>query len=167
MARLHWIEIAASGRLAISARPRADDWLETEIAEWKTEGLDVVVSLLEGEEVSELGLRREPELCRLHGIEFVSFPIADRGLPASRRDALQLAHFISGGIAAGRSIMVHCRAGIGRSSIVAACGLIGLGIGADRALELIKDARGVSVPDTEEQHDWIVAFEAAQRMADR
>jgi hypothetical protein len=87
MSRLHWIEIGAAGRIAIMARPRADEWLETEVNEWKNSDVDVVVSLLEHEEVSELGLRREAELCRSKGIDFISFPIPDRGLPESRREA--------------------------------------------------------------------------------
>jgi hypothetical protein len=32
------------------------------------------------------------------------------------------------------------------------------GIEAGAALALIKEARGVSVPDTDEQRDWIMAF---------
>src|SRR5215207_7452876 len=79
MSRIHWIEMP--GRFAIMARPRADDWLEVDITEWRTSGVDLVVSLLEREEVSELGLQREAELCRACGIEFVSFPIPDRGVP--------------------------------------------------------------------------------------
>jgi len=158
MSRLHWIEISAVGRIAISARPRADDWLETEVGEWKASGLDMVVSLLEREEVSELGLQRESELCRACGIEFVSFPIPDRGVPEAKRDVLQIASSIASGIADGRSIAVHCRAGIGRSSIIAACALICSGIEASDALTQIKAARGLTVPDTDEQRDWILAF---------
>ena len=33
MSRLHWIEMP--GRLAIMARPRADDWLEVDVTEWR------------------------------------------------------------------------------------------------------------------------------------
>ncbi len=47
MSRLHWIEIRAAERIAIMARPRADEWLEMEVNEWKKSGVDVVVSLLE------------------------------------------------------------------------------------------------------------------------
>src|SRR4051812_30788730 len=101
MSRLHWIEIPAAGRIAISARPRADDWLEAEVAEWKASGLDMVVSLLERDEVSELGLQREAELCRAGEIEFVSFPIPDRGVPQTQPDALQIANSIASGVAKG------------------------------------------------------------------
>jgi protein-tyrosine phosphatase len=158
MSRLHWIDAPTAGRIAIAARPRADDWLETEIVEWKASGLDMVVSLLEQEEVSELGLQREAEFCRASTIEFTSFPIPDRGLPESRHDVLQIARTIARQLADGRSIAIHCRAGIGRSSVIAACALICSGIGASDALALIKDARGLRVPDTDEQRDWIMAF---------
>jgi protein-tyrosine phosphatase len=157
MSRLHWIEFPAAARMAIMARPRADDWLETEVAEWRTCVVEMIVSLLEREEVSELGLQREAELCRANGIEFVSFPIPDRGVPEIH-PARELADSIAGGIAGGRSIAIHCRAGIGRSSIIAASALICSGIKAGDALALIKEARGVSVPDTEEQRDWILTF---------
>jgi hypothetical protein len=42
--------------------------------------------------------------------------------------------------------------------LIAASVLICSGIEADGALALIKEARGVSVPDTEEQRDWILTF---------
>ena len=44
-----------AGRLAIMARPRAGEWLGDEISGWRAEGIDTVISLLEQEEVSELG----------------------------------------------------------------------------------------------------------------
>lgn len=88
MSRLHWIEMP--GRLAIMARPRADDWLEVDVAEWKTSGVDLVVSLLERDEVSELGLQEEADLCWASGIEFISFPIPDRGVPEIQQ-ALKIA----------------------------------------------------------------------------
>lgn len=145
------------------ARPRADEWLETEVNQWKTSGVNLVVSLLEHEEVSELGLQREAELCRSHGIDFISFPIPDRGLPESRREASQIAHLLAAGLRDGRSMAIHCRAGIGRSSVIAACALICSGIEAEEALALISASRGLIVPDTDEQRDWVVAFGNARR----
>jgi len=54
------------------------------VAGWKTERIDTVISLLERDEVEELGLGPEAGLCSREGMEFVSFPIADRGVPESR-----------------------------------------------------------------------------------
>jgi hypothetical protein len=41
------------------------------------------------------------------------------------------------------------------------------GIEANEALRLIRAARGVMVPDTEEQRDWIIAFGEMNRSAAR
>ncbi|MGC2781957.1 MAG: hypothetical protein WA418_40625, partial [Bradyrhizobium sp.] len=70
MSRLHWIDLPISGRLAIAARPRAGDWLDDEIGAWASDGVAVVVSLLEPAEVHELGLQREAALCQSHGMAF-------------------------------------------------------------------------------------------------
>jgi protein-tyrosine phosphatase len=167
LSRLHWIEARTSGRLAIAARPRADDWLEAEIAEWKCEGIDAVLSLLEREEILELKLQREAELCQSSGLEFISFPIPDRGVPAIMGDAIQLARSIADSVAHGHSVAVHCRAGIGRSSIIAATVLICSGVGAAQALASIGGARGLTVPDTEEQRNWVMVFERAYALSRR
>jgi protein-tyrosine phosphatase len=163
MPRLHWIDTPFAGRLAIMARPRAGDWLDDEIADWKTSGLDMVVSLLEPDEVAELDLQREAKLCGEMGIGFLSFPITDRDVPASVADAVSLAKDIATRVSDGRSIAIHCRAGIGRSSVIAACALVCIGIDAGRAFALIRDARGIDVPDTQEQRDWVFAFERVCR----
>jgi protein-tyrosine phosphatase len=160
---LHWIEIPAPGRLAIMARPRAGDWLADEIAGWKAAGIGLVVSLLEAEEVFELGLRQEVELCRRHGMEFMSFPIKDRGVPASIDAAHALARSITGRLEDGTAVAVHCRAGIGRSSLIAACALVCSGYDADAAFALIGKARGLHVPDTEQQREWVASFESVAK----
>jgi hypothetical protein len=69
--------------LAIMPRPRAGEWLEDEVTSWHREGIRTVVSLLEVPEIAELGLLEEPRLCASQGIEFISFPIPDRGVPTS------------------------------------------------------------------------------------
>jgi protein-tyrosine phosphatase len=58
----------------------------------------------------------------------------------------------------GNAVAVHCRAGIGRSSLIAACVLVLLGFAPGMAFDLIGKARGVKVPDTEEQRDWVDMF---------
>jgi hypothetical protein len=156
--QIYWIDLPMAGRLAIMARPRAGDWLDDEISGWRAEGIDIVVSLLEQEEVSELALQREAGLCQGQGMEFLSFPIPDRGVPESFRDAVALAQIVSTMIGEGRSVAVHCRAGIGRSSLIAACALVCTGSDPAVAFAAITKARGMNVPDTEGQRDWVTAF---------
>jgi protein-tyrosine phosphatase len=49
---------------------------------------------------------------------------------------------------------VHCRAGIGRSGIAAAAVLVSLGHEPRDVFAMVSKARGVSVPDTDEQIEW-------------
>jgi protein-tyrosine phosphatase len=118
----------------------------------------MVVCLLDLSEVHDLGLQREDELCRSHGLAFISFPIPDYGLPEGREEVLRLARRLVDELEQGRSVVIHCRAGIGRSSVIAACTMISAGIDAADALARIEAARGVRVPDTEEQLMWVMAF---------
>ena len=83
---LYWIAGPWRGRLAVATRPRGDDWLEDEARSLRESGLDVVVSLLE-EEAEQLGLLAEREATEAQRIHFLSFPIADRGVPASAQAA--------------------------------------------------------------------------------
>jgi protein-tyrosine phosphatase len=156
--KVHWIDTTLPGRLGIVPRPRAGDWLADEIAGWKGAGIDLVVSLLEPHEVAELGLDGEASLCGQHAIEFISFPVTDRGVPPSQPKALALAQRLASLVSRGSTVVVHCRAGIGRSSVIAACALICLGTDADQAFDRITKARGVAVPDAEEQRAWVNAF---------
>lgn len=158
MSRLHWIEWPGPGRLATAARPRADDWLDDAIRGWKEEGVDIVVSMLAPSEVQDLGLQREAELCRANGVAFISFPIPDYGVPDNRQEVLRLAQSLAAKLRDGQSIVTHCRAGIGRSSLIAACTLICSGIDAADALALIAAARGMRVPDTDAQRDWVMGI---------
>jgi hypothetical protein len=48
--------------------------------------------------------------------------------------------------------------------MIAACALICSGIEGRDALARIKEARGLTVPDTDEQRDWILAFGKMHRI---
>jgi protein-tyrosine phosphatase len=54
----------------------------------------------------------------------------------------------------GRYVVVHCRGGVGRSSVVAAALLVGLGAEPRPAFATIGQARGRRVPETRSQRDW-------------
>ncbi|MEA1674524.1 protein-tyrosine phosphatase family protein [Nitrospirillum sp. BR 11163] len=160
-AALYWIDaqdLPWTGRLAIMARPRAGDWLEDEVAGWHAAGVAEVVSLLEPAEVRELALMEEEALCRGWGMAFTTLPIPDRGVPNSLRQVTALARRLSQELAAGRPVAVHCRAGIGRSSLLAACVMACAGLDAATAFARIAQARGMPVPDTDEQRAWVWSF---------
>ncbi len=152
---LYWVQGNNSGRLAVMPRPRGGDWLEEEIRSWRQAGVDVVVSLLTADEIADLSLADEEALCRANDIQFVSFPITDRGVPPSREAASALLAQLAGYLADGKSVAIHCRQGIGRAGLVAAGVLVLVGLDPATAIERVSSARGCPVPETLEQRLWI------------
>jgi protein-tyrosine phosphatase len=124
----------------------------------RTAGVDVIVSLLTAEEINELDLSREHDLAVQHGVEYLSFPIEDRRVPASVASVREFVLGLHRELESGKSLAVHCRAGIGRSSLIAACVLVEQGASVNDAFDRIQLARGCSVPDTEEQRDWALEY---------
>jgi protein-tyrosine phosphatase len=154
-----WIETGHTGRLGIMPRPRGGEWLEDEIAGWKAGRVDAVLCLLQPNEIAELDLAAEERLCRDFGIVYLSFAIPDRAVPDDAVKFKQLALDLRDRLRKRQSVAIHCRAGIGRSALAAACTMIVIGFKADPAISLIARARGLLVPDTTLQRDWIAAFE--------
>jgi protein-tyrosine phosphatase len=145
-------------QLAIMPRPRGEDWLCDDIKLLKEAGVDIIVSALTLEEAGELGLFQEAECCQKNGIEFVSFPIEDRSVPDSILEFGELLDSTQKYLNDGRAVVVHCRAGIGRSSLIAACLLLRNGFSVESAFEALSEARGCPVPDTPEQRAWVERF---------
>lgn len=156
-----WINPGANGRLAIVPRPRGDEQLAEDLAALRRDGIDILVSLLTPPETAELGLQREQALSERAGIEFRSFPIPDHGVPASHRHLQELADALATERLHGKNIGAHCRACIGRSALLMAAILCVEGLSPERAFCLISKGRGVEVPDTPEQAEWLAGFASA------
>jgi protein-tyrosine phosphatase len=113
------------------------------------------VSLLEADEAAQLDLVDEAKAAGANGIRFISFPIPDRGLPASAPAAVSLIAAISDALESGQNVAVHCRQGLGRSGLIAAGVLASAGIDPERAIEVVSSARGQTVPETPDQRLWV------------
>lgn len=129
------------------------------MAAWHEAGIDLVVSLLEPDEETQLVLEGEAAAATASGIDFRPFPIPDRGVPPSLKAAAELASEISDALDMGRNVAVHCRQGIGRSGVIVGAVLVAAGKDLPTALEAIKESRGVEVPETEEQRRWLSEFD--------
>lgn len=162
---LYWITSIDQVRLAMMPRPRAGDWLVDEIAGWRSAGLKIVLSLLEPHEVRELGLLDEQDICWDEGIEFIPFPIPDRGVPSSIRSIEALVDSIADKLRRGLAVGVQSRAGIGRAGLVSACVMARLGTPFDAIFPALAGVRGVPVPDTDRQIEWAREFAASVRGA--
>lgn len=150
-----------SGQLAIVMRPRGDDCLQADLLCLKQAGIQTIVSMLESWEAESLGLSRERAASERIGMRFLSYPIPDRDTPSDRVSFDAFVNELALRLQEGERIGVHCRGCIGRSTIMAACSLIKLGWSPRAALRAIQDARGCTVPDTDEQRAWILRYEAS------
>jgi protein-tyrosine phosphatase len=151
--------------LALAARPRGEDWLDEELKHWRQEGLDSVLSLLTRDEERDLGLEGEAEGVRSAGMNFLSFPILDRDVPASEFALIEQIHELDHELRTGRNVALHCRQGVGRTGLVAACLLVSTGVDPESAVRMLSSARGIAVPETQEQRRWIDRYAATFSLA--
>ena len=156
--RLYWINGPWRGRLALAARPHGGDWLGDEMLVWHQSCVNTVVSLLEPSEERSLQLDKESQEANDQGMTFVSFPIPDREVPKSEASVGKLIESLDAQLARGNNAVVHCRQGVGRSGLIAACLLISKSRSSGAALAELSQARGLAVPETREQREWIERF---------
>jgi protein-tyrosine phosphatase len=149
------------GRLATMAHPAGGDRLDDEMATLRTAGVDVLVSLQTATEQAEIGLTGEAAAAARAGIEFRQLPILDMGVPdvATIEPAISA---LAEDLVSGRHVVIHCWAGIGRSSTIAAAVLIQLGATAAEACATISAARGMPVPETRAQREWLEEWARAR-----
>ena len=153
------------GKLSIMGKPSGAEYLEEDIQYLKKNGITTLVSLLEQNEAYELGLDLEDHVCTNIGIDFHNFPITDRSVPGNDTEFFTSISSSYNAILKGASLVAHCRAGIGRSGIYTTSILIRHGHTVDEAFEIVSDARGIQIPDTQEQIDWVFNNEKSIRNA--
>ena len=99
-------------------------------------------------------------------VTYLRRPIHDHGVPESDVRMREIIDTLDGALADGRCVYLHCRAGIGRTNLVAGCWIANGGGGGAAALERLNrqwssNARSRSwptIPETDEQtafvRDW-------------
>ena len=96
-------------------------------------------------------------------IAYLREPLPDHDVPADRETMTRILRMIEDALAAGHVVYLHCRAGVGRSSMVAGCWLADHRPGQVDVIETLQSLWRQSarsrvwsmVPETEEQVDFI------------
>jgi len=117
-------------------------------------GVHIVVSALTLSECVELELMREADACSQAGLEYISVPIEDRSVPESHHAFMVRLEGLAHAISNGAHVVVHCRQGIGRASLIAVGVLCVAGWDEELAWRRVEEARGRPMPDTPEQRSW-------------
>lgn len=87
----------------------------------------------------------------------VRYPIVDLGVPADRASFADLVDEIAADVRGGRTVVVSCLAGHGRTGMTVACALIAAGLGAGEAVALVRATRPGTI-ETDEQLEFVRAW---------
>jgi len=106
-------------------------------------------------------------------VRYLRFPLPDHGVPEQRQQMSEILRSLQEALRAERPVYLHCRAGIGRTGMVAACLLIEQGLNAQAALAELnrlwrksgRAAQWPSVPETDQQVAFVSAWTAAAAAA--
>ena len=154
MPEFFWVDAPAAGRLAVSTRPRGGPWLSDDMAIYREAGVHTLVSMLVPGELPDLQLEEEADHAVAAGLAFLNLPIPDLSTPTSMEIVISLIA-LRDEVVSGRTVVAHCRQGVGRSPLVVASILVLLGLPAEDAWSRIARIRGRHVPDTAAQGRWV------------
>jgi protein-tyrosine phosphatase len=146
-------------KIGVMQRPSGGEKLAEDIRSIREQGFSVVVSLLTDAEERELRLVEEAKVCKKLELTFDRMPIPDLSVPSLDNETVAVLAGLRKLHAAGNSIVVHCRAGIGRAPTIAACLLLSPECNIHHAFCQLSAARGFTVPETPQQREWAVAYE--------
>ena len=121
---------------------------------------DHLVCLLEDTELHELGIDNLPAAAVDAGIAYHRLPIADGQLPDDEVAVTALVSRIVGWAAAGETVVIHCKGGLGRAGTIGGCVLRAAGREGQTALAELVQARGKNCPETAAQRGFIERFVA-------
>ncbi len=117
---------------------------------------DIVIALLEDHEYAFLGIPRFRADVLRAGLPWVFAPIVDGGIP----DAVFLETWKSLGpqvraiLKHGGRVLIHCRAGLGRTGMVAAMLLVEFGEDPESAIRRVREARANTI-ETRAQEEYV------------
>jgi ADP-ribosylglycohydrolase len=167
----HWIE---PDRLLAGEHPAGDGEEATKrrLAKLVDAGVTCFIDLTEPAEKPSY----EPLIAAAAGGRAVAYrrhPIRDHGVPESDARMREILAALDEALAEGRCVYLHCRAGIGRTNLVAGCWIANAGGGGASALERLNrlwraNARArswPSVPETADQEAFVRGWQPRERKA--
>lgn len=122
--------------------------------------VDLLVTLLEAPELGQLKIPNLFNQIEMHGMRTRWLPIHDFGTPTSLQSLICLVEDILLELEQKQTVVVHCRAGLGRTGLVTASCLVALGYSPVAAFAQVREARPGSV-ETAEQEEYVEQFARA------
>jgi len=144
--------------IGIAACPGRHRNLATDLNALDVWGAQVLISLVEAEEFSHLGVPDFAVVLRNSNLIWYHLPIADRAIP---RDAFMAAWKRHGpeilpALAQGTRMVVHCAGGLGRSGMIAAKLLTTCGMAPNAAIRQVRNVRPGAI-ETPAQENYVLS----------
>jgi protein-tyrosine phosphatase len=119
-------------------------------------GAKALVTLIEPHEFDLLGIPRLGDEARRRGLDWLHLPIRDVSTPGCAFEAAWPDHSanLRKRLAAGESVVVHCRGGLGRAGMIAARLLAESGVDPDAAMARVRAVRPGAI-ETPAQEEWV------------
>ncbi len=175
--RVDWLPGLGPGRVGLTLAPGRKGWSTDDPRPWQRDlsadldrlvrdlGVEVLVSLVEDFELDAYELGDLYGEASARGLEVWRLPIVDGSVPDSPALLADLVRRISAAVDSGRTLVVHCIGGLGRTGTVAGCLLVERGATADEALATLAATRGPRCPENEAQRQVIRGHERGRRHA--
>lgn len=156
--KIYHIPTRQEGQIYAFAAPLNNRVKDFAVKHLNTLGVKIVVNLLSESEKEVHALQNQRKTYGAFNIQLEEFPIQDFNTPVSSDNFKKLIQFLSDEVIAGKSIGIHCMAGVGRTGILAVSLLCALGVGIQAAMQHVSQHRECNIPDTEEQMQWLQEF---------
>lgn len=141
----HW---ALPGLLAGASQPGLLQAIELDLEYLRQQGVRHIVSMTE----DPLALPSDAD-----DFTCLHFPVLDMGIPQPRK-AAEACVWIADRLDSGQPVLVHCRAGMGRTGLLLACFLVWRGESAGRAVVRVRSLSNGYI-QTKAQEDFISSFQ--------
>uniref|UniRef100_A0A6B2L321 protein-tyrosine-phosphatase n=1 Tax=Arcella intermedia TaxID=1963864 RepID=A0A6B2L321_9EUKA len=106
---------------------------------------DVLVSLVRKTEMEEICIPNLFKEVVAREMDYIHFPIKDKWVPSSMEDLVLLVDRIINILRKGKTVVVHCNGGKGRSGTVLVATLVGLGRKVQQAIDVVRKTRSGTI----------------------
>ncbi|KNE59889.1 hypothetical protein AMAG_05338 [Allomyces macrogynus ATCC 38327] len=155
------------GNLAIASCPGKQDVglardLEVDMTRMAMMGIRALVCCLYDDELDHLGVpwSRYSAMASKLNLDVIRTPMVDGCAPAHGRDLEPALEAMHQHLTSGNHVLVHCRAGIGRASLITCAYLMRYGWSAndDRAIQTVRRRRSPRAVETDVQEEFLLEY---------